>query len=212
MEKKLAVSIALLIVFSGAGIGLLANTSVYNDVYNKIVTELCLSCVKLKPDTDIEYRIDTVNGKPHPDFVVENLSKGPVFITYRIDFCPGCDELEENLIDVLDIDFGPNDVFSKTLSLNDENFTFIHINTNRVEENTDLYNSRMVYDIVGDKGNPMMVFVTYNYNHGKGGISYATTYGLKEENVNKVEERNEELISYIQDSIELYNKYSDFVE
>lgn len=203
MKKILALQISLLIVFSGVGTGLLLFTDVYDDVHRKIVEELCLSCIKLKPDTKMEYRFETANKKTHPDFVLENLSKGPIFITYRIDFCPGCDELEEDLIDILNISFGPYDVFYKTIKFNNSNITFIHINTNQAEENGELYNSRQVYDIVGAEGNPMLVFITYGYNHGFIEPSYSTIYGLRETFVNS----KAELVSYISEAIGLYNTH-----
>ncbi len=208
MKKIFVLQITMIILFSSAGIGLLTYTDVYDSIKRKIVEELCLSCIKLGPDTDIEYRFETANNMPHPDFVLENLSKGPVVITYRIDFCPGCDELEEVLIDVLNISFGPYDVFYKKVKFNNSNITFIHINTNRVKEDSLLYKSRYIYDIVGDAGNPMMVFVTYGYNHGFIEPTYATIYGLKE----KPKNQKEELRNYIKEAIDLYNTHKEAVD
>ena len=51
MKKMIALQITLLILFSGTLGGLITGTDVYNDVQRKIVTELCLSCIKLKPNT-----------------------------------------------------------------------------------------------------------------------------------------------------------------
>ena len=209
MKKLLVFQITLFVLFAGATAGILLGTDVYDNVQRKIVEELCLSCVKLKPDTQIEYTFDTANDKNHPDFVLENLSEGPVLITYRIDFCPGCDELEENLIDVLNISFGPYDVIYKTVLYEGQNFTFIHINTNQISQESSLYKSRMVYDIVGNKGNPMMVFVTYGYNHGFIEPFYATLYGLQETDF---KERNEELERYISESIDLYNTHKNAID
>ncbi len=209
MKKILVFQIVLFILFSGATAGLILNTDVYDDVQRKIVEELCLSCVKLKPDTEIEYIFETANNNPHPGFVLENLSYGPVLIAYRIDFCPGCDELEENLIDVLNISFRPYDVFYKHVLFDDENITFIHINTNQVSEESDLYKSRVVYDTTGDRGNPMIVFITYGYNHGFIDPAYATLYGLKGDDFQK---RNLELENYISESINLYNTHKDALD
>jgi hypothetical protein len=209
MKKILVLQITLFFVLLVALVGLFLKTDVYNDVQRKIVEELCLSCVKLEPDTKIEYRFDTADDNNHPDFVLDNLSFGPVILTYRIDFCPGCDELEENLIEVLNISFGPYDVFYKRFLFEGENITFIHINTNQVSEESDFYKSRMVYDTIGDRGNPMIVFVTYGYNHGFIDPSYATLYGLKEENFQK---RNLELKNYISESITLYDTHQGAVD
>jgi hypothetical protein len=67
----------------------------------------------------------------------------------------------------------------------------------------------MVYDIVGNKGNPMMVFVTYGYNHGFIEPFYATLYGLQETDF---KERNEELERYISESIDLYNTHKNAID
>jgi len=206
MEKIMSVQIALLLIFSGALVGLFISSDVYGDVQRKIVEELCLSCVKLKPNTIVDYRFETANGQPHPDFVLENLSKGPVIIAYRIDFCPGCDELEEDLIKVFDVEFGPYDVFYQTCNFDGNNVTFIHINTNRISEDSPLFKSRMVYDIVGDRGNPMITIITYGYNHGFIDPYHSTLYGLK---AKTHAERQDELRNYVYEAIELYNEYKD---
>jgi len=77
-----------------------------------------------------------------------------------------------------------------------------------VEEGGELYNSRLVYDVVGDEGNPMLVFITYGYNHGFIEPSYSTIYGLRETFVNS----QAELVSYISESIDLYNTHKKAVD
>jgi hypothetical protein len=215
MKKLLVLQITLLIIFSGAIGGLLTQTEVYNDVFRKIVDELCLSCIKLKPNTIKEYRF-LPDSSLHPDFVIENLTKGPVILAYRITFCPGCIELEHNVLSkVFNTTFpdplldNENNEIPDLLYLEREfkntNVTFIHFNTD--DENSldvppdGIYaKSRHIYDIVGDAGSPMVVFITYGYNHGFIEPYYCTLYSI---------ESIQECLDLIYESIDLYNEHKE---
>ena len=95
MNKKiLTFQITLLIVFAAGFSGMVLFTDAYDEVFTRIVSVTCLSCIKLDPKTSSEYLFDTVNNQDHPDFVLENLTKGPVFLAYRKDVCKACDEME----------------------------------------------------------------------------------------------------------------------
>jgi hypothetical protein len=189
---------------------------VYDEVQRKIVEELCLSCIKLKPKTIKEYRFETANGASHPEFILENLSKGPVILDYRITFCPGCEDLENNILSKVFNTSFPNpleddenteipDLLYIEGEFKNTNVTFIHFNTD--DENSldvppdGIYaKSRNVYDVVGDEGNPMIVFITYGYHHGFIEPYYCTLYEIETE---------EELLELIYESINLYNEHKD---
>jgi thiol-disulfide isomerase/thioredoxin len=207
MNKKIfvAVSIGLMILTLSVLGGLLVFTDVYNEVERKIVKTLCLSCIKLKINTDYEWLFETADDLPHQNFVLDNLSKGPVILVYRIAFCPGCDKLEEEvLFPVFNTTFSKEEVFHKSYNFYNTNITFIHINTDEVSENSERYKSRFNYDVVGDRGNPMITLVSYNYHHGFIIPVYATLYGLKKETP---EDRQEEFRSLINESVQLYNEH-----
>ena len=223
MKKMMALQITLLILFAGALGGLLTTTDVYQDVQRKIVEELCLSCIKLKPNTIKEYRfLPDVNS--HPDFVIENLSKGPIVLDYRITFCPGCDELEEHILsDVFNTSF-PNpladnennevpDLVYVERQFKDTNVTFIHFNTGDsnsldVPIGGAFDKSRNVYDVIGDGGNPVLVFITYGYNDGSVDPFYCTLYSLGSGDYEKDSEViKEELIDLINEAVDLYNEH-----
>ena len=204
----------MLLVFVISFFSVIFTTDVYDEVQRKIVEELCLSCIKLKPNTIKEYRFETANGIPHPKFILENLSKGPVILDYRITFCPGCEDLENNILSkVFDTSF-PNplqddeeteipDLLYIEREFKNTNVTFIHFNTddeNSIDVPPDgIYaKSRNVYDVVGDQGNPMVVFITYGYNHGFIEPFYCTLYDIESE---------KELLDLIYESVDLYNEH-----
>lgn len=223
MKKMLAINITLLIIFSGTLGSLLTQTDVYIDVQRKIVEELCLSCIKLKPFTKVEYRF-LPDGISHPDFIIENLTKGPILLDYRITFCPGCNDLEEYILsDVFYTEF-PNpladndnnevpDLLYLERQFKDTNFTFIHFNTGDTNSldvpiGGVFDQSREVYDIVGDAGNPMLVFVTYGYNHGFIEPYYCTLYSIGSGNyAGDPEVIKEELVDLINEAVNLYNEH-----
>jgi len=223
MKKMVALQITLIILFAGALGGLLTTTDVYQDVQRKIVEELCLSCIKLKPNTNIEYRfLDDVDS--HPDFIIENLSKGPVILDYRITFCPGCNELEEHILsDIFDASF-PNpladnennevpDLVYLERQFKDTNVTFIHFNTDDtnsldVPVGGVFDKSRKIYDVIGDGGNPMLVFITYGYNDGTVEPYYSTIYSVGSGNYESDSKAiKEELVDLINEAVDLYNEH-----
>jgi hypothetical protein len=221
MKRMQILQIVVLFIFVISFFSILFTTDVYNEVQRKIVEELCLSCIKLKPNTIKEYRFETANGEPHPDFILENLSKGPVILDYRITFCPGCNELEEFILskvfnytfrDPLTYPDDPDLLFVEK-EFDNTTITFIHIHTG--DENSDdipidgiFDESRNVYDIVGDQGNPMLVFITYGYNHGFIDPYYSTLYGIGSQNYEEDQiEIEEEFLELIFESVNLYNEH-----
>ena len=226
MNKLIALKIIALILFSGTLGGLFFSSSVYDSVQVQIVETLCLSCIKLKPKTEIEYRFETQNGKSHPDFILKNLSYGPILLDYRITFCPGCDQLESKILsdvfnytyeDPIEFDVEKPDLFYKRLEFFNTTFTFIHIN--RKDENSldvpiggIISESRKVYDTLG-AGNPMLVFITYGYNQGIIEPMYSTMYGIGSENYEFDSENiKEELLDLIKESVDFYNNYKDAIK
>lgn len=201
MKKMLAAQVVLLLVFSASFVGMIFFTDVYDQVYTRIVSVTCLSCIKLDPKTSAEFLFKTANGEPHPGFVLENLSKGPVFIAYRVDVCAYCDEMEPLIMDILNITFEKEDVFYKTIEFKGKNITFIHINMDHASKV--LTNSFYIYDKDTRNGVPMFTFITINYDHD--GIVkpyYTTLYGKLE--LNNDEAIKNYLTKILEEAISLY--------
>jgi thiol-disulfide isomerase/thioredoxin len=49
-----------------------------------------------------DFRFDTVEDKDHNDVVLDMLKAQVVFLHFRIDVCPACDEIEPTIFDIED--------------------------------------------------------------------------------------------------------------
>jgi len=209
MKKEfVAVQVVVLVVFSAALGGMIVFSGVYDEVYSNIVSVTCLSCIKLQPATNIKFSFDTNNGKAHPDFVIENLSNGPVFLAYRTIVCDFCDEMDPVLEEIFEVNYTVEDpLVVKTKEFNGTSVTFIHINKDLVSD--DLKNTQAIYANKGQETLvPMFTVITVNYNRGKGKVTpyYGTAYGTLKKDT--YEDRKAEVTKMIDDGIRLYNEFS----
>ena len=202
MRRMFTTQIALLIIFSSMFTGLVFFTDVYDEVYTRIVSVTCLSCIKLDPKTSSEFLFETATGENHPEFVLENLSRGPVFIAYRKDVCTYCDEMEPLIMSILNITFEKEDVFYKIINFKGNNIIFIHINRDHASKV--LTDSLHIYDKDKVNGVPMFTFVTINYDHDGVVKPYYTTLYAKLGLKNDGETKNY-LTKILEESISLYN-------
>lgn len=176
MKKRIVAQIIIIVILMGSLGDMLVTTDVYDDVLERIVTVICLSCVKLEPRTRLDFTFDTATGDPHPQFVLENLSKGPVFLHYRTDVCAACDDMEPVLRDVFNVSYDITEEFYKTIIFGDTNVTFIHINLDHTSETKK--NSFQIYDKDNINGVPMFTIVTLGYHPAFVKPYYATGYGF----------------------------------
>jgi len=206
MKKILALQIIALVLISGSLGGMFAFTDVYDEVHSRIVSVICLSCIKLDPIISLEFTFNTANGKDHPNFVIENLTNtGPLFLAYRTDVCAYCDDMEPLLMEIFNVTFEKEDIFYKTVNFNGSDVTFVHINTDYAKG--ELFESQETYDIDGDNAVPMFTTITLGYNRGIIEEYYNTVYGILDQHYND-EQRVELLTNIILNSIELYNENS----
>ncbi|MEM0466601.1 MAG: hypothetical protein QXL17_02480 [Candidatus Thermoplasmatota archaeon] len=202
MKKILVVQITALVVVSALFVGMLFATPVYSEVYEGIVQVLCLSCLKLQPKTTVNFSFNTVDSMSHPDFVVQNLSQGVVFLHYSGDSCLGCDIMYPVIKELFSVEFGKQDMFSTTVRLFDTNITFIYINIHHTTER--LRASQRIYDTQDVQGIPMFTVVTLGYDHGDVKPFFATLYGTLGKGTN--EERRMLLSDVVRDAVELYHQ------
>jgi len=175
MKKMLAAQITAFIILGGVFGALAINEGVYETVQETIVNVLCLSCLKLTPTNDLNFTFSTANGEDHPSFIVENLSKGVVFLVFRADVCAACDIMEPSVQEIFDVDFEKEDTVMKTIQVNDVNVTLLHINIDHSPQQLiDLYD---IYDQHHIGGVPMFTVISYGYNRGTVLPIYATGYG-----------------------------------
>jgi hypothetical protein len=203
MKKMLAIQITALIIVSGALGGMFAFSGVYNEVYSRIVSVICLSCIKLDRIYSIDYKFETANEEPHPEFIINNLEKGPIFLAFRTDVCEYCDYMEPLIMKVFNVTFEMEDVFSKTINFNGSDIIFYHINNDHATG--DLKNLQSFYDVDGDNGVPMFTFITLEYHRGIISPYYLTVYGILDPDYTD-EQRIEEITNNMLDVINLYNE------
>lgn len=202
MSKILVIQVGIMILISGSLGGMLLYSDIYEDVYSKIVSVLCLSCLKLEPRTHLDFTFETANGKPHPDFVLDNLTKGPVFLHYRDDVCPGCDEMEPIMKEIFGVNYSMEERFYKTVKFDNSNITFIHINLDHTDE--EKRNSFFIYDKDHIGGVPMFTIVTLGYDRAFVKPYYTTGYGYLGKDTPR--EAKEILLKVIKDAINIYEQ------
>jgi hypothetical protein len=202
MRKFLALQIAALIVVSGALGGMFFASNAFEEVRTRIVLVLCLSCIKLEPKTVRNFTFATDNNAPHPSFILENLTKGPVFLHYSENVCAGCEVMFPIVKSLFHVEFGKKDIFWRTVPFNSTNITYIYVN---LDNTTDmLENTFPLYDKDDIGGLPMFVVMTLGYDHGTVRPYYTTVYGTL--NVPTDADRTALLTELLHESIELYNQ------
>ena len=166
-SKKIlfVVSVTFLLLFSGFGGGMILYTEVYDEIQSVIVTTLCLSCIKLDPVTRLDYTFETSNNKPHPSFILDNLTTGPVFLAYRADVCEACDIMEPLVQEIFNIHFDPFSIlYYEAADYLGSTVNFVHINMGKASG--ELKESFYVYDQDNRGGVPMFEMITLGDNEG----------------------------------------------
>jgi hypothetical protein len=202
MKKSYIFQITALCIVSGLLLGTLFASNAYEETRARIVEVLCLSCIKLEPKTIQEFTFDTENNAPHPYYVTENLTKGPVFLHYSEDVCAGCEIMFPIIKQLFNIEFGKQDMFSETVTFDHANITFIYVNLDHTIDS--LENSFPLYDKDDIGGLPMFTLVTLGYDHGTVRPYYTTLYGTL--NVPTDAERTSLLREILTESIEMYQQ------
>jgi hypothetical protein len=202
MNKRVMSQITIFILITSGLSGMLIGTDIYKEVQHGIVEVLCLSCLKLDPKTTREFTFDTVNNEPHPEYVLDNLSSGIVFLHYSEDACPGCDIMYPVVQNLLNVQFGKKDVFSTQIEYHDHKITYYYTNidyatSSRVEPFE-------TYDVQDVNGLPMFTIVTLGYYSGIIKPKFVTLYGTL--GVDTDEQRTQLLEDIIEDAFTLWDE------
>lgn len=169
--------ITLFIIVSAAFTGMLVGTDVYSEVQDGIVEVLCLSCLKLDPKTTKEFTFDTANNASHPDYVINNLSSGIVFLHYSEDACPGCDIMYPIIKDVLGVEFDKEGVHSTQITYETGNISYFYTNLDSKNATPALTDPFETYDIQDVNGLPMFTIISLGYDSGVIKPKFVTLYG-----------------------------------
>jgi|YNPBryantNP2012_1023418.scaffolds.fasta_scaffold09263_3 hypothetical protein len=194
--------IILLVILLVACTGLMIKTDVYQHVKSNIVEVLCLSCIKLQPRTSADFVFNTMTDEPHPYFILENLTYGPVFLMYSQDVCEACDIMQPVIQGLFNVSYGKYDDFWVRVKMRDSNITYIYINIDHAS--SEKRASHGLYDKDMVKGVPMFTIVTLGYDHGIVKPYYTSVYGTL--NRQTFETRSLFLIELLEQSINMYNQ------
>jgi hypothetical protein len=205
MKKFIVVQVCALVLVSGLLGGMFAFTPVYDEVRSGIVLVLCLSCLKLEPKTIADFTFETADNQPHPEFVLENLSYGPVFLHYSGDACAGCDVMYPVILDLFFINFGKQDMFHSLVTVENSTVAYIYVNIHHTID--ELRDAQPIYDKDHIGGIPMFTIVTLGYDNGIVKPNYTTLYGtLTTYGCDTDLQRLVFLQQLIRESIDMYNE------
>jgi thiol-disulfide isomerase/thioredoxin len=151
----------------------------------------------------IDYEFETANQEPHPEFIIDDLEKGPIFISFRTDVCDYCDYMEPLIKQIFNLSFEKEDVFSKQINFSGTDITFYHINKDHAE--AELKTLQAYYDIDRDEAVPMFTIMTLEYHQGIILPYYLTFYGILDPNYTD-KQRIDEITNNILNAIELYKE------
>ena len=202
MKKMIVIQISALLIISGGLGGMLFFTDVYEEVQSNIVLILCLSCLKLEVSTIKEFTFETANDEPHPDFVLDNLTKGPVFLHYSEKACPGCDIMYPIIKQFFNVEFEKNEMFYEMVNYENSSVSYIYTNIDYCSE--EMRDSLSIYDKDHVHGLPMFSVVTLGYDRGIIRPYYTSVYGTL--GFDNDEERISLLTELMQESIDMYNQ------
>jgi hypothetical protein len=205
MKKLLLIQLSILIIISGSLSFMIVETDIYDRVQSGIVEVLCLSCLKLEPITELEFIFDTADGQSHPDFIIENLTKGVVFLHYSEDACAGCDIMYPIIKELFNIEFGKEDMVYELVKFEDSNIPYYYINLDHT--NDIMRNTFPIYDKDNIRGLPMFTIITLGYDKGIIKPYYTTLYGTL--NLDNDSDRLDFLRELLRQSNDIYLQNSE---
>jgi len=204
MKKLFAIQVSLLLIVSVTLVGMLYYTDIYEVTQGGIVEVLCLSCIKLYPLTSTDFTFDTGNGKSHPDFILESLREGPIFLHYSEDACAACEVMFPYILEFLNVQPKKDKSYHKVTSFEDQPVPYYYIYLDDEATSQEWLDTFEIYDKDHIHGLPMFSVVTINYAHS--GIIepyYTTLYGIFEQDPEK---RIDFLTELMQEAFTLYNE------
>ncbi len=204
MKKFFAVQMSLLILVSVSFAGMLYYTDIYEKTQGGIVEVLCLSCIKLYPMTSTDFTFETGTGAPHPDFILDSLKEGPVFLHYSEDACAACDIMFPSLLEFLKVKPEKDKSYHTVTTFEDQPVPYYYIYLDDEATSEEWLSTFAIYDKDHIHGLPMFSVVTINYAHS--GIIepyYTTLYGAFKDN-NK--QRIDFFSELMEEAFVLYNE------
>lgn len=175
MRKLVVLQLTAFLLISGTLGGMFVFTPVYDEVHGRIVSVICLSCLKLQPKASLNFTFETANEQPHPDFLLQHLATGPLFLHYSADVCQACDVMLPFIQSYVNLSFNKTDFVTTTVTVHETNLTYIYINIDHVSQ--EMKDTIDLYDKEQISGLPMFTLLTLGYDAGFVKPAYASLYG-----------------------------------
>lgn len=143
----------------------------------------CLGCLGLYPDIELEFTFDTLEGREHPDYVLDALKdKGPVFIefTQNDENCPPCARMRPYVEDLEDE--YKDSIYFVIININEHEMATYFQDEHEVKSSHADEDSYHVYDLEliagGRIATPTFIIVTINEDeNGEVKPSFTVGYG-----------------------------------
>ncbi len=182
----------------------------------------CLGCLGLYPSFEIEFTFETVDGKAHPDWVIDALDDGPVFIefTQNDEVCKPCARMRPK-VEALEREYSDTVTFI-IINTWEKEFREIYKGDENIkpitkEEILAAYQSYDVENYGGDDGwaTPTFVIVTLEKDDdGKIKPYFGTGYGeFKDNDAQKTKNELENILDFAlkrhHHNVDLYEKQKE---
>lgn len=177
----------------------------------------CLGCLGLYPNIELEFRFETVDDQEHPEFVLERLNEGPVFIefTQNDENCAPCARIRPKIKELEDEYSEEITFFIINIDVNEK--TMVFKNDEQVEPISDSEEKEyyQIYDVEKIAGGlvatPTYIIVTINEDDdGNIRPSFAVGYGIYKDN--KEDKTKEDLAKALEYAVGQYYYYKKWYE
>ena len=208
LDFRYSQRLGLIVVIGFLIIGTWAGT--YNSLQS-LMEAPCLGCLGLYPNIELNFTFETLEERPHPDWILDSLKKGPVFIefTQNDENCPPCKRMRPFIHDLND-DYNEDVVFF-IININE------HENAESFRGNTEVRSSYSdepayhVYDLEliagGVIATPTYIIITLNDDTGTIKPYFTVGYGeFVEEDAKKTAETLAETLEY---AITMHHHYKE---
>jgi thiol-disulfide isomerase/thioredoxin len=181
-------------------VGLLIVAGIYGWTRSNEIADIpCLGCLGLNPAPSgtSDFRFETVGDEEHDDVVLDLLKEQVVFLHFRIDVCPACDEIEPTIFDIED-EYTSVKFIHANLE-HDYNEGDLELGTGTLRKIYDTYDIK--FEVKGKAGGvPMMTIITL---HEEGVVKpyFTTFYGSAY--------TREDITDMLDEALEYHKEYVD---
>lgn len=179
-----------------------------------LITSGCIKTIWDEQTSKYGFSFNTANYDNHPDFVIENLKEGIVFLHFSQDVNVASDIMDDLIWNFFNIEISPlwinhSGIYSdvnRVVIYEEMNFYYYYINLDHTT--SEISKTYDIYDKEDINGIPMFTIITLGFYKTEIKPYYFSMYGTFSF------DNNQDRIEYLQDvigeSIKLYKENSEF--